>query len=38
VEGRWEAERPGYRWVADSWVPALSADYYYEPGRWERVN
>jgi len=37
VEGRWEAERPGYRWVADSWRPR-ERRYYYEPGRWERVN
>ena len=37
VEGRWEAERPGYRWMADRWVPR-ERRYYFEPGRWERVN
>ena len=37
VEGRWVEDRPGFRWVADRWVPR-ERRYYYEPGRWERVN
>ena len=37
VEGRYIEQRPGYRWSADRWV-ARDRRYYYEPGRWERVN
>jgi len=36
VEGRYEAERPGQRWVPDRWVPR-DQRYVYEPGRWEVV-
>jgi hypothetical protein len=36
VEGRYVEERPGFRWIADRWVPR-ERRYYYEPGRWERM-